>query len=185
VTPEEAILTVLEQVEAAGAEYLIVGALAYGAWGIPRSTKDADFVLAVPGAELDAILRRLPREFSIDPQARMELFTGTLRWVLRIEGLPFEIETFLLGNDPHHHEMFRRKRRERVAMIDREAWIPGPEDLVIQKLRWARFKDLDDVRNILAVQGEAIDYAHIELWCARHGTLERLADVRGGIPPGL
>ena len=37
-------------------------------------------------------------------------------------------------------------------------------------------KDIDDVRNILSVQGEAIDYAHLELWCGRHGTLERLAD---------
>mgnify|MGYP000207779427 CR=1 FL=1 len=184
-TPEEAVRAVLEQIEAAGTDYLIVGALAYGAWGIPRSTKDADFVLAAPGAEVDAILRRLPRGFSIDPQARMELFTGTLRWVLQIEGLPFEIETFLLGNDPHHHEMFRRKRRERIAMIDREAWIPGPEDLVIQKLRWARAKDLDDVRNILAVQGAAIDDAHLEHWCAQHGTLARLAEVRASIPPDL
>ena len=184
-TPEQAVIAVLEEVEAARAEYLIVGALAYGAWGIPRSTTDADFVLAMPGLEVDAILRRLPAEFSIDPQARMELFTGTLRWVLHIAGTPFEIETFLLGNDPHHHEMFRRKRRERIAMIDREAWIPTAEDLVIQKLRWARRKDLDDAQNILAVQGDAIDYAHIEMWCGRHGTLERLAEVRAGIPPGL
>jgi hypothetical protein len=42
-----------------------------------------------------------------------------------------------------------------------------------------------DVRNILAVQGEAIDYAHIERWCAQHGTLGRLAEVRASIPPGL
>jgi hypothetical protein len=57
--------------------------------------------------------------------------------------------------------------------------------LVIQKLRWARRKDLDDAQNILAVQGDAIDYAHLEKWCALHGTLDRLAEVRAGIPPGL
>lgn len=184
-TPEGAIVAVLEEVEAAQVDYLLVGALAYGAWGIPRSTKDADFVMAVAGPALDAILRRLPSEFSIDPQARMELFTGTLRWILHVEGIPFEIETFLLGTDPHHHEMFRRKRRERILMIQREAWIPTAEDMVIQKLRWARRKDLDDAQNILAVQGDAIDYAHIDAWCARHGTLERLAEVRAGIPPDL
>jgi hypothetical protein len=184
-TPEEGVLALLETVEAAGVEYVIVGALAYGAWGIPRSTNDADFVVACAGPELDAVLRKLPSSFSIDPQARMELFTGTLRWVLNLEGTPFEIEVFLLGTDPHHAAIFARKRREHIQMIDREAWIPTAEDLVIQKLRWARRKDLDDAQNILAVQGEAIDYAHIETWCARHGTLARLAEVQAGIPPGL
>jgi hypothetical protein len=89
-------------------------------------------VLAITGLELDAILRQLPADFSIDPQARMELFTGTRRWVLHIAGSPFEIELFLLRDDPHHLEMFSRKRRERIVMIDREAWIPTAEDLVIQ-----------------------------------------------------
>jgi transposase len=41
------------------------------------------------------------------------------------------------------------------------------------------------VRTILVVQGEAIDFAHIEHWCAQHGTRERLAEVRAGIPPEL
>lgn len=184
-TPRDGVLAVLEAIESAGVEYVVVGALAYGAWGIPRSTKDADFVVACAGPELDALLRKLPPSFSIDPQARMELFTGTLRWVLHLDGTPFEIEMFLLGSDSHHAEMFARKRLERITMIDREAWIPSPEDLVIQKLRWARRKDLDDAQNILAVQGNAIDYSHIEKWCREHGTLDRLAEIRASIPPGL
>ena len=184
-TPKEAVTAVLEVVEKSKSPYVIVGALAYGAYGLPRSTNDADFVVAMPGKELDEVLRGLPAEISIEPQARMELFTGTMRWVLTIENLPFKIEVFLLGNDPHHAEIFARRRRDRVAMIDREAWIPTAEDLVIQKLRWARSKDLDDVRNILAVQAGAIDYAHIEAWAAQHGTLGRLAEIRASIPPDL
>ncbi len=164
---------------------VLVGAFAYSAYGIPRSTKDADFVVSAPAADVDAIRRRIPSGLQLDPQARMELFTGTMRWVLRVEGILFQIEVFLLGNDPHHRELFARKRRERMAIIEREAWIPTAEDLVIQKLRWARRKDLDDAQNILAVQGEAIDYAYIEQWCRQHGTIDRLREVREAIPPGL
>jgi hypothetical protein len=69
--------------------------------------------------------------------------------------------------------------------MEQTVWIATPEDLVIQKLRWGRRKDLDDARNILAVQGDSIDYAHIELWCGRHGTSARLSEVRADIPPGL
>jgi hypothetical protein len=179
------VIALLEAMEASGTEYVIVGALASGAWGIPRSTNDADFVVACTAPALDAILRNLPSAFSVEPQARMELFTGTLRWILHVDETSFAIEVFLLGNDPHHAAIFTRKRRERIAMIDREAWIPTAEDLVIQKLRWARRKDLDDVQNILAVQGDAIDSAYLESWCTRHGTMGRLAEVRAGIPPGL
>lgn len=183
--PQEGVIVLLEAFEAARVEYVIVGALASGAWGIPRSTKDADFVVACGAAELDTVLKKLPSAFSLDPQARMELFTGTHRWILHLADTTFEIEVFLLGTDPHHAQIFARKRRERVLMIDRQAWIPTAEDLVIQKLRWARRKDLDDVQNILAVQGDAFDYAYAEDWCAKHGTLARLAEIRANIPPDL
>ena len=57
------------------------------------------------------------------------------------------------------------------------------EDMVIQKVRWNRDKDRDDARNILAVQGDALDYAYIEHWCDSHGTRTRLEDLRRSIPP--
>ncbi len=66
-----------------------------------------------------------------------------------------------------------------------EAWVPTAEDLIIKKLRWARRKDLDDARNILAVQGDTIDFPHLETWCTQHGTLDRLTELRASIPPGL
>ena len=133
--------------------------------------------------ELDALLRKLPAGFLIEPQARMELFTGTMRWILQVLGTTFSIELFLLGPDVHHREMFRRKRYETVPALDRKAWLPSPEDLIIQKLRWARYKDLDDVLHILAIQGNALDMSWIESWCARHGTSAKLAELRASLPP--
>lgn len=180
--PSEAVIYVIEKLESLSANYLLVGAFAYGAYGIPRSTEDADLVLAIGAVELDEILRDLPSVLSLDPQSRMELFTGTHRWVLRVDGTPFLIELFLLGSDPHHHEMFLRKRRGAIPLLGREAWIPTAEDLVIQKLRWGRPKDLDDVRNVLSVQGEKIDKARIELWCTRHATLQRYLTTLATVP---
>lgn len=58
------------------------------------------------------------------------------------------------------------------------------EGVVVQKLRWGRNKDLDDARDVLAVQGpETLDMEYIERWCAMHGTLERLKTALDGIPP--
>ena len=62
------------------------------------------------------------------------------------------------------------------------------EDVIITKLRWAqiakRGKDSDDVRNVIAVQGdEVLDWDYIHHWCAQHGTRVLLDEIRGSIPP--
>jgi len=47
--------------------------------------------------------------------------------------------------------------------IGTEVWIPTAEDIVVQKLRWGRNKDLDDARDVLAVQGtDFLDMPYIE-----------------------
>ena len=60
-------------------------------------------------------------------------------------------------------------------------WMPRPEDVVVQKLRWAkggaRSKDFDDVVSVLMFQRE-LDFTHIEHWGGIHGTLELLEEAR-------
>ncbi|MCW5558620.1 MAG: hypothetical protein KIT22_12405 [Verrucomicrobiae bacterium] len=51
------------------------------------------------------------------------------------------------------------------------------EDVVITKLRWARAKDLDDVKDVLSVQGDTLD------WTAIHGTRAKLDEIRASISP--
>jgi len=60
---------------------------------------------------------------------------------------------------------------------DLEVWFPTAEDVIVQKVRWAksggRGKDFDDVVAILKVQ-TTLDFEHINHWCSRHETLEIL-----------
>jgi hypothetical protein len=45
-------------------------------------------------------------------------------------------------------------------------------------------KDGCDVRNIIAVQGDAaLDWDYIHHWCAIHGTRALLDEIRASIPP--
>jgi hypothetical protein len=70
--------------------------------------------------------------------------------------------------------------------LQRHTWLPTPEDVVVQKLRWARPKDLEDAGSVISVQSlSALDMAYIEHWCAQHGTLERLHAVIASIPEDL
>ncbi len=71
-----------------------------------------------------------------------------------------------------------------VPMLRRNVWLPSAEDVVIQKIRWGRSKDLDDARDVFAVQGpEMLDMIYIRNWCAAHGTTERLETIIESLPP--
>lgn len=111
--------------------------------------------------------------------------TGTYRYVAGLAKGSFKVEFFLLSEDAHDQERFRR--RIRIQNEARTVFFPTPEDVIITKLRWSqrgkRHKDMDDVRNVIAVQGSGLDWIYIESWCDRHGTRQLLEDVRRSIPP--
>ena len=79
-----------------------------------------------------------------------------------------------IGKDPQHQERFARRRRLALPDLQIEAVIPTAEDVVIQKLRWQRDKDLADVRIVMAVQAARLDWSYIQQWTDQHGTTELL-----------
>ena len=111
---------------------------------------------------------------------RISNFAFSLKNVVRVDGTEHTIELFRLGADPFHQERFRR--RIKLLMGGREIWLPTAEDVIIQKLRWGRSKDLDDARDVLSVQGDALDWDYIHHWCALHNTRQILDELRKSIP---
>ncbi len=179
----EVTAAVVEALEAEQIDYMLVGAFSSNAYGVARSTHDADFVVKVKPGQLRALVNRLGPEFSLDPQIRMEGITGSVRNVITYVPSNFQIELFRLNaKDDHHEERFRRRRREKVEEIQREAWLPTPEDVVIQKLRWQRRKDLDDAVNVLSVSGPIIDWSYLRSWTMKHGTDSLLQDLLKEVP---
>lgn len=154
----EATRIAIKAMESAGMAYMLVGGLSSNAYGIPRSTKDADFVLAIDSSSLKAFAEALGPDFVLDPQGSFEMVTGTIRYHLRAPSIAFEIELFLLSEDPHDRTRFERRRKVTSAQLGIDATIPSPEDVIVMKLRWAkaihRNKDTDDVRDVIAVQGD-------------------------------
>jgi len=179
----EAVREVLQGLENAGLAYMVTGGFVSNHYGVPRSTYDADIVVQMEPAAFDAFARALPPALKLDPQVSFETITGSRRYIICVEGTNFRIEIFWLGDEPHHQERFRHRLRRFLADLGIEAWIARAEDMLIQKARWFREKDQDDMKNIIAIQAEALDWPYIESWCDRHGTRERLERVRASIPP--
>jgi Nucleotidyl transferase AbiEii toxin, Type IV TA system len=181
----EATVSVIEALETCGIPYMLVGSYSSNAYGVPRSTQDADFVIELGEASIAELARRIAPSIRIDPQMSFETVTMTRRYVADVVGTPFKIEFFLLNDDPHNQERFRRRRQ--TTLMDRQVWVPTVEDVIVTKLHWAllgkRSKDRDDVRDVVAVQGDRIDWDYVYRWCEQHGTRVLLDEIRASIPP--
>jgi hypothetical protein len=171
--------------EEIGAPYMLTGALAYNYYAIPRSTKDVDIVVNVSDRErMSRIIRHLEPKIVFSPQVQFD----TITWGRRHIGRPPEdtglsVELFELFDDPFVDTQFKRRNRFFSPALDRQVWLPTAEDIVVQKVRWARPKDLDDARDVLAVQGpETLDMDYITNWCSIHGTTERLELILESLP---
>lgn len=185
-TLEELAIKVVEAAEASGVPFMTVGAIAAGAYGVPRSTRDVDLLVAVNvGGGIDAVVEAMSPWVEFDPQVLFDTLTWGRRQVGKSRSSPpYKVELFEVFDDPFVHEEFSRRRQMFIPLLKRSTWLPTAEDVVVQKLRWGRNKDLDDARDVLAVQGpETLDMAYIQGWCARHGTTERLQAALDSIPP--
>jgi len=187
-TGNEGLLALIHVLNEVGTPYMVVGSYSSNFYGIPRSTKDADLVFQFDPRSLAEIAKRLPEGLSFDQQSTFEMVTSTRKDVILIEGSEFQIELFHLSEDAFDQTRF--KQREKVMFgNDLNTWMPRMEDVIIQKLRWAkgggRSKDFDDVVAILGVQ-ENVNFDYVTQWCEKHGTLEILAKARAeaGIEQG-
>jgi hypothetical protein len=180
VNSDEAVTRFVQALNNLGAPYVIVGSLSSNYYGIARSTEDADFVLHVQSDEINQLARDLPDDFRLNPQVGFETIGGTTRHEFEIAGGGFKIEVFELTDDPFAQERFARRVPGVIA--GQNTFYPTPEDVIVQKLRWARSKDLDDIRDVISVQASNLDWAYIHRWCDAHGTRAVLDDIRRSIP---
>lgn len=180
-TSEQAVARLLETLERDGVQYMLVGAFSSNLYGVPRATNDADIVVQFDSFDLVEFCNALGNDFLLDRQMMIEGFTGSVRNVITFTPTGFQIEVFRLGEDRHDRERFARRRRQHVPECSRDAWVATAEDVVIQKLRWARRKDLDDVVNLLAVSGEMLDWPYVRRWTDVHGTSFLLDQLRNEV----
>lgn len=179
-TGAEATVAVLDALEALGIPYLVVGSFASNFYGVARATQDADLVVHLGQVPIAQLSGRLGAAFHLDPQLSFETMTGTTRHMVEAVGTAFRIELFDLSDDAHDQERFRRRRR--LRLLGREVWLPTVEDVIVTKLRWARPKDRDDVRNVMAVQAGRIDWDYVIAWANLHGSRALLDEVRASVP---
>jgi hypothetical protein len=72
VTADEAVLAVMDALDSAAIPSMVVGSLASNFHGIPRSTRDADFVVETGPGRLQRLEAALPSSLTLQPQVSFE-----------------------------------------------------------------------------------------------------------------
>lgn len=184
---DQHLAAVIDALNALGIPYMLVGSYSSNVFGVARATKDADLVVEFGERRIGEVARLLGPCFRLHEQLTFETVTGTVRYIIDVVDDPFCIELFRLSKDAHDQLRFARRQEVEAPTLGRRVFLPMPEDIIVTKLRWAlntgRGKDRDDARDVIAVQGDRLDFEYIHRWADEHGTRELLDEIRRSIPP--
>ena len=133
--------------------------------------QDADFVIECSSEPLTRLTAYLGAAFRLDPQMTFETATMSRRHVLTVVGVS-PVELFYLSDDPHDRERFSPPSADKNdGPRSQHAHGRGRDyHETALGVDAGRSKDREDVRDVIAVQGQNIDWPYIHGWCDQHGT---------------
>ncbi len=175
-------MQVAQTLEAVGASYRIGGSLASSAFGIARTTLDADLVTDLKQEQAGPFVKHLQDEFYVNPEAVQEAIRRYSSFNLIHLASMFKVDLFVLQPDLFHKEAFRRGIRRTVDEAKKvEAIFITPEDIILQKLDWywqggeVSERQWQDVLGVLKVQSDRLDRQYLERWAKELGVTSLLA----------
>jgi len=151
--------------------YAIVGGLAAGYYGTARSTRDVDMIVTVDRKSAERLVKFAKTAgFVVVKPEVLTLVRVSNRFVMESSD-GYRIDFWLARTD---HDKVALERRRREFIYGGYAWIVAPEDLILQKLKAGRARDVADVVGVLIRQRDKLDVKHLQHWAAMLDILDTL-----------
>lgn len=148
-----------------GVEWCIAGAIAANAYRPPRDTTDLDLVVQIRAPQYPSIAAALARSGWRIARVSPE---GDYPDVVRLAHDRFFPTDLLLSKTGYQREALARAR----AVGPHAVRVLAVEDVIIHKLIAYRYRDRDDVVEILRA-GVPLDHAYLERWAREWEVLDR------------
>lgn len=180
---ERSLTGVVKILEALAIPYMVTGSLASSHHGRPRSTEDADIVIAPTSETLDRLVASLANAgFYVDADRARDALRDRRQFNAIDTQSAFKVDLIIRKDRPFSQsELDRRQQRELVPGLT--VSLATAEDTIVAKLEWARKageseKQLKDVSGILNV-GRDLDREYIAHWARELGVLDLWERVSG------
>jgi len=169
---------VLDAVEAAELEYLIGGAVAVWAYAEPRTTRDFDVVVNLPGNRIRRFSEELvKRDMLVPPEVILDLLLQPegdlpINAIHLYTGLKADIFLQRMGDDYRATTLARRRSVDLGSTIG-ATYVHAPEDLILNKVHYfsisGQEKHIRDIAAIQAYCGDQLDWPYLHFWLGQLG----------------
>jgi hypothetical protein len=168
-----ALRAIIERLEQQGIGYMVVGSVAALAHGRSRTTQDFDLVIDADAQRMRALLASLPSErFYASEEAAMEALRRES--IFNVVDLETGWKIDLVPRKRRAFSLTEFSRRTQLVVLGMQVFVASLEDTVLAKLEWSKLgggsvRQLEDVRELVAVAGEGLDVEYVERWARELG----------------
>ncbi len=173
---------VIHAFDGLGVLYQVGGSLASSAWGLPRSTQDADLVADLQLQHVEPLVAQLLDSYYVDASMIREAIVQQSSFNLLHLATMLKVDVFIPKRSAFDEVAFQRARPQWLdAPQSEQVLFTSPEDIILHKLVWYRSggevseRQWLDVLGVLKVQAEDLDVTYLRDWAARLGVSELLA----------
>ena len=161
-TLSRALLGAVSVLDGMGLRYAVVGGLAVGAWGVSRSTRDADLYAELPSSRRPELQRELEAAGFHVPAMDEELRTFGVFRSRSAEGVFVDIFDAV---GPLGEQLLNRRRE--IKVLGKKLWVTAPEELFLLKAFSDRARDFEDLVGLASISQLKLDLGYIETWAGR------------------
>jgi hypothetical protein len=162
---------VIAAFEKLGITYAVGGSIASSAYGLPRSTNDADVVASISVTQAAGLVAELQSEFYVPEEAVQRAVRAGQSFNLIHSEAIFKIDVFVAKPGGFGESQLERRQLGKASNESPEQWyLVSPEDCILAKLDWYRRgnevsdRQWQDVQCVIRVQAEALDQAYLRKW---------------------
>jgi len=157
-----ALLAVVSVLDGLELRYAVVGGLAVGAWGVSRSTRDADLYAELPSSRRSELQRELEAAGFHVPAMNEELQTFGVFRSRSSDGVFVDIFDAV---GPLGEQLLNR--RHQIKVFDTKLWVTAPEELFLLKAFSDRPRDFEDLVGLASIPKLKLDIGYIESWAGQ------------------
>jgi hypothetical protein len=178
-------LLVIDTLRDLGINSVIGGSLASAAYGMARSTLDADLIADIRREHVSALAQALQPAFYADETAIAEAVQRQTSFnLIHLESM-FKVDVFIASARPFGRQQLARRQPMVVATEpERTADVLSPEDIILAKLDWYRQggeqseRQWRDILGVLKAQADRLDLAYLADWAGRLNVSDLLTRAR-------
>ncbi len=177
----QALLPVVEALDALGVDYYVGGSVASSFTGIARATQDADLVADLRPAHALLLSAALEDAYYLSRERVTQAIRRRSSFNVIHLATMFKIDVFVMARSPYARRSMARRTSLEIPEVGRPLDFSAPEDIVLNKLEWYRKgnevsdRQWYDLQGVLRLQWEYLDFDYLHRW-ARELGLETLLE---------